>query len=81
MQVVKRIQLGKKGLTDNFIGTLKDHFKKYQNVKVSVLKSSTRERDKLKKISDKILEGLGNNYTSKIIGYTLVLKKWRKPVR
>ncbi len=81
MQVVKRIQLGKRGLTDNFIGTLKDHFKKYQNVKVSVLKSSTRNREELKKISEKILKRLGNNYTSKIIGYTLVLKKWRKPVR
>lgn len=81
MQIVKRIQLGKKGLTDNFIGTLKDHFKKYQNVKVSVLKSSTRDRGELREISDKILEGLGKNYTSRIIGYTLVLKKWRKPVR
>lgn len=81
MQVVKRIQLGKKGLTDNFLETLRDHFKKYQNVKVSVLKSSTRDRQELKEISEKILDGLGKNYTSRIIGYTIVLKKWRKPVR
>ncbi len=81
MQVVKRIQLGKKGFTDNFLETLRDHFKKYQNVKVSVLKSSTRDRQELKEISEKILDGLGKNYTSRIIGYTIVLKKWRKPVR
>ncbi len=81
MPFLKKIQLGKKGLTDNFIETLKVHFKTHLNVKISVLKSSTRDKEELKEISNKILEGLGKNYSSKIIGYTLVLKKWKKPVR
>jgi len=81
METLKNIQLGKKGLTKNFIDTLSDHFKSSRNVKISVLKSSTRDKKELKEISDKILDGLGKNYTSRIIGYTIVLKKWRKPVR
>lgn len=78
MPPLTQIQLGKNGLTDNFISTLKDHFKKHENVKVSVLKSATRDRQQLKKISEQIIEKLGDNYTSKIIGYTIILKKWKK---
>lgn len=81
MQTVKNIQLGKKSLTDNFIGTLKDHFKKHQNVKISILKSLTRDKKELREISERILDSLGKNYTSKIIGYTIILKKWRKAIR
>ena len=81
MPFLKKIQLGKKGLTDNFIETLKVHFKTNLNVRISVLKNSTRDKEELKEISDKILDGLGKNYSSKIIGYTLVIKKWKKPVR
>lgn len=81
MPFLKKIQLGKKGLTDNFIETLKVHFKTNLNVKISVLKSSTRDREELKEISNKILDSLGKKYSSKIIGYTIVLKKWKKPMR
>ncbi|MCK5624742.1 YhbY family RNA-binding protein [Candidatus Pacearchaeota archaeon] len=81
MATLTTIQLGKNGLTDNFILTLKNHFKKYNNVKVSVLRSCCRDKEELKKISNELVEKLGNHYTSKIIGYTLAIKRWRKPVR
>lgn len=81
MPPLSNIQLGKSGVTENFIETLKTHFKKHQNVKVSILKSACRDRDELKEINEKILEGLGAKYTSKVIGYTLVIKKWRKEMR
>ncbi len=78
---VANIQLGKQGLTENFLKTLQDHFKKFENVKVSVLKSCCRDRTELKKISKEILEKLGENYTARNIGYTIVLKRWRKARR
>ena len=81
METLKNIQLGKNGLTDNFIESLKNYFKNNKNVRISVLKSGTRDREELKRISDKILDALGSNYTSKIIGFTIAVKKWRKPVR
>lgn len=81
MTTIGNLQLGKNKLTENFIETLKSHFKKHGYVKISVLKSCCRDREELKKISDELLDKLGNNYTSKRIGYTLVVKKWRKPVR
>jgi RNA-binding protein YhbY len=81
MATLATIQLGKNGITDNFITTLKNHFKKHNNVKVSVLRSCCRDKKELKEMSEDILNRLGNNYTAKIVGYTIAIKKWRKPVR
>lgn len=78
---VRQIQLGKKGITDNFIKTLENHFKGAQTVKISVLKSLCRDRQEIKKLSEDILEKLGKNHTARIIGYTIVVKKWRKDKR
>ena len=81
MPNLSQIQLGKQGITENFVETMKSHFKKYDNVKISVLKSAGHDKEKVKKFSDEILEKLGKNYTTKVIGFTIFVKKWRKPVR
>lgn len=72
------MQLGKNGLTANFIEDLKKRFKNYENVRISVLKSARAEREKMNEYSEKILAELGNNYTARIIGFKIILKKWRK---
>lgn len=79
--IIRQIQLGKNGLTESFIGNLKHHFDTCKNVKISVLRSCCRDREELKKISNEILEKLGNNYTARIIGYTIIVKKWRRDMR
>ena len=78
---IGNVQLGKQGVTDNFVESIRNNFKNHENVKVSVLKSATRNREGLKKVSEELLEKLGKNYTSRIIGFTIVLKKWRREVR
>jgi len=79
------MQLGKNGLTENFIQTLKSNFEKNDTVRISVLKSAGGEegRTKLtaKKFSEEMLNKLGKNYTAKLIGFKIVLKKWRKARR
>jgi len=79
MPFIGQLQLGKQGITKNFTETLKTYFKNHKNVKISVLKSAGREN--IKKHSEEILEGLGKNYSAKIIGFTINLKKWRKEVK
>ena len=81
MPKVGNIQLGKEGVTENFIQGLKNHFKNYENIKISILKSATRDKKEIKEISNNLLEELGKNYSSKTIGFTIILKKWRKKVR
>lgn len=80
-RIIGQIQLGKNGITENFIGTLKNQFNNCKNVKVSVLKSAGREKNKIKKFSEEILEKLGKEYTARVIGFTIIVKKWRRNVR
>ncbi|MDD5699757.1 MAG: YhbY family RNA-binding protein [Candidatus Nanoarchaeia archaeon] len=75
------MQLGKNGITENFIETLKNNFKSHNNVRISVLKSAGHERSKIKEMGEGIAGKLGENYTAKIIGFTIIIRKWRKPVR
>lgn len=84
MKPIPQIQLGKNKITDNFISTLKDHFKKNENVRVSVLKNALPEKKKkqeVKTYADEILGKLGKNFTARVIGHTIMLKKWRKNIR
>ena len=76
------MQLGKNGITDNFIKTLKNGFTFHENVRISVLKSAGREKRKVKEYEEEILNKMGNRYTARKIGFTIVIKKWRKaPVK
>ena len=76
-----QLQLGKNGVTHEFLVTLKSHFENHDNVRLSVLKSATRDRAELQKITDEILDKLGKNYTAKVIGFTIALRRWRRAVR
>jgi len=75
------IQLGKNGITNGFIETLKDHFKNHDNVKISVLKSAGHSKKEVRKYSAEILEKLGKKYTEKTLGFTINVKKWKRDVR
>jgi|TARA_Y100000310_G_scaffold345223_1_gene462852 RNA-binding protein YhbY len=81
MKKIGNVQIGKQGITEKFIESLKNHFKNSENIKISVLKNATRDRNEIKNLSNKILEKLGKKYTSRIIGFTIILKKWRRNVR
>ena len=74
-------QIGKNGVTENFIETLKTYFKNHNSVRVSVLKSGTRDREELKKMTEEIPKKLGENFTSRAIGFTIIVRKWRKIVK
>ena len=77
MNIIK-LQLGKNGLTPEFIENLKSKFENVENARISLLKGSGRDKDKTKEIAEKIVQELGKKYTSKIIGFTIIVKKWRK---
>jgi RNA-binding protein YhbY len=74
------LQLGKNGLTQEFLDNLKKlaDGKSVESIRVSVLKSACRDRKEFENINQQILNFLGKNFTSKIIGWTIALRKWRK---
>ena len=75
---IAEMQLGKNGITENFIQTLKGIFQNHDMIRLAVLKSAREKREDMKKYSEEILRKLGTNYTAKIIGFKIILKKWRK---
>jgi RNA-binding protein YhbY len=74
------LQLGKNKLTQEFIQNLKLLFanKDTERIRITALKSSTRNKQELQEWADKIIKELGPKFTCKIIGFTIVLRKWRK---
>ena len=81
MMLQKHIQLGKQGVTESFIENLKIYFNKYQIIRISVLKSAGHDKVKVKEYSEMILEKLGKNYKSRIVGFTIVVMKFKRIVR
>ncbi|MEN9625979.1 MAG: hypothetical protein RL557_307 [archaeon] len=75
------LQLGKKGLTPEFLEQLKKRFEnpKIKNIKISVLRSAREKgREDIKKYSGEIEHFLGAKFTLRIIGFSIFIKKWRK---
>ncbi len=74
------IQLGKKGLTKEFLDDLKKRFdNKVKNIKVSILRSARENGKKdVKNYAEKIINFLGEKFTYRIVGFSIFLKKWRK---
>jgi len=74
------LQIGKKGLTKEFLMDIKRRFEKLSNnnIKVSVLKSARESKENVKKYAEKIQSYLGNKFTHRIIGFSIFFKKWRK---
>ena len=81
MPTIGQVQLGKNGITPNFVETLKNQFKNHENVKISVLKNNSRNKKRIKELSEEIIEKLGKRYTARVIGFTIVVKKWRRAIR
>ena len=74
-------QIGKKGLTPEFIEALKVTFKREENLKISILKSFSRDREKAIETAEKIVSSLNDKkfiYNYKIIGFTIVLFRMRR---
>jgi len=79
---VRTIQLGKQGITENFINGVRARFNDIKTLQISVLASargSGKEgKEKVREYSEHILRELGNHFTAKIVGFTIILKKWRQ---
>ena len=75
-----KLQMGKNGFTAKFLENIKLIFanKDTESVRVGLLKTSSRDKEQAKEWAEQIVSSLGPNYTYKIIGYTITLRKWRK---
>lgn len=69
------MQVGKNGVTANFIETLKTAFKTHKFIKIHYLKSSGRTHDSVEADGKKIIDKLGNNYIYHRMGFVLTVRR------
>jgi len=76
------LQLGKNGVSEGFIESLSKTFKNHGLIKLSVLKTCTRDREEIKQIGETIRAGLDKRFVNenrkviiRIIGFTIIIKK------
>ncbi|MDD5193539.1 MAG: hypothetical protein PHF67_03045 [Candidatus Nanoarchaeia archaeon] len=74
------IQLGKRGITGEFLDGLKKRFEKpeIKNIKIKVLQSARDSREDVKKYAEEIVKFLGKKFNYRVIGFSIFVKKYRK---
>ncbi|MBT7706139.1 hypothetical protein HN747_01700 [archaeon] len=78
---IKRLQIGKNGLTPEFIDQVKVLFVKQKILKINILKSACRDKAEAEKMADELIEALGRKYKYKLVGYVITLLQFRKNQR
>ena len=70
-----KFQIGKNGINEGVIECLDKMFKKHRIIRVSVLKNSERDREKIKEMADELCSKLSGNYKSVVVGFVIILRK------
>lgn len=68
-----KFQIGKAGLTDNVILSLNNAFKAHSQIRISVLKSATRNKEEIIKLAESITQKTEYKCAYKILGFTIIL--------
>lgn len=68
-------QIGKQGLTKEFIRHLATPFKTRKVIKVQLLPSAAKDRTRMKEVAEEIIAGLPGKYNYRVIGFTIILMK------
>ena len=81
MKPVKRLQMGKNGLSPAFVEQVRGVFENENSVKISILKSACRDKKDAEKIGTDLVDALGKNFIYRLVGYVLTVRKFRKAQR
>jgi RNA-binding protein YhbY len=81
MITLANFQMGKAGLTDQFIEALRTSFKTHKVAKIAILQTATRDREEMKKMGEQICEKLDDKefkYEFRTIGFTMTVRKFKR---
>ena len=76
-----QVNIGKNGITEGILTVLENAFKTRESVRVSVLKAAGHTRENVMEIAEKLVNNLGTKYDYTIIGFVIIIRKYRKPRR
>jgi len=72
-----KFQIGKNGLTETFLETIRTAFKTRRQVRISVLKTASRNKEEIHKMAEKIQQSLKFKTNIRVLGFTIILIKSR----
>ena len=78
MTAIAKFQIGKNGLTDSFIEAINLAFKTRKRIRISILKTGTRNKEEMQEIAKTLQDKLPFKSSVRIIGFTIVLIKISK---
>lgn len=70
-----KFQIGKAGITEGTIQTLKSAFLNHKQARISVLKSSGRDRNTIHEMAKELCNKLGFPEVYRVIGFTIIIIK------
>ncbi len=72
---IASFQIGKNGINSGIVTTLDNLLETHKHIRISVLKSSGRDRSSIKTMAKDLVSKLKYNCACKIIGFTIVLRR------
>lgn len=81
MKPIKKLQIGKNGLSEAFVEQVQKIFEKEKVVKISILKSACRNKKDAEKMARDLVSALGGKFDYKLVGYVVTVIKFRKAQR
>ncbi len=75
MMFESKFQIGKNGLTEGTIKSLNQDLKTHNQVRITLLKSVERNRDKIRILAENIIKKINYNCNYKILGFTIILRR------
>ena len=76
--LIAKIQIGKKGVTEGLIQSINLALKTRKQVRISALKSSGRDKEKIESMAEEIINKIDAKCSYKVIGFTIILIKEKK---
>ena len=73
--IESKFQIGKNGITDGVIKSLNQDLKTHNQIRVSILKSAERNREKILLIAEEIIKKVDYHCNYRIIGFTILIRK------
>ena len=70
-----KFQIGKNGVNEGTINALNNSLKNYKQLRITLLKSATRDRNEIIKIAKEIISKTDYQCRYKIIGFKIILRR------
>ena len=78
--MVVNVQIGKTGITENFIDNLKKASMQHSQIRISVLRSFSRDKAKIKEVAEEICKQIETDrfrFKAKVLGFTILILRFK----